>query len=80
MLTFGSSMVEVRQLATGILEQLVPLPGQLRVAWEAQQKDDDSCNLGIHLLVSEGQNRQTRNSWYSLDEQHPFTLLRLMRR
>ena len=78
MLTFGSSMLEVREIESGLLEQLIPLPGQMRVAWEAQQKEDDGSRLGIHLLV-EGTNRQTRNAWYSLDEQHPHTLLRLMR-
>lgn len=79
MLTFGSSMMEVRDIVTGLLVQIVPLLGQMHISWEAAPRGEENSDLGIHLLVSEGQDRQLSTGWNSLDEQRSTTLIRLLR-
>ncbi|THH02991.1 hypothetical protein EW145_g6620, partial [Phellinidium pouzarii] len=79
MLILGASMVEIRQIATGKLEQLVAAPGHMQLSWERRYDEKDSLNLGLHLLMGFGADAGTSNEWYTLDGNHPNTLFRLLR-
>ena len=81
MLLLGTSTVEIRQIESGKLVQLLAVPGTVKVSWEKRTDDDSSCNLGLHLIMGGGSSGGSPpNQWYTLDSSMPYTLFRVLRR
>lgn len=70
MFVFGSRAIEVRQIVTRELKQLIPVPGQLEVSYEAVGSPEFYTNFGIHIIM------KTNSLSGDLT---PFNLLRIRR-
>ncbi|KAI5124557.1 hypothetical protein M0805_003079 [Coniferiporia weirii] len=78
MLILGVATVEVRQIATGKLEQLLAIPGHMRLSWERRQNESKTLDLSVHLLTSTDPDNATSDQWYALDNNNPYNLYRLL--
>lgn len=81
MLVIGSAAIEIRDIATGKLAQLWPVPGHVQLSWQGRSSEGNPSNLGVHVVMGEGTDATAAvNQWYSLDKHRPYALFRLRRR
>ncbi|KAH8117400.1 CNH domain-containing protein [Phellopilus nigrolimitatus] len=79
-LILGTSTLEIRQIASGKLEQLMAAPSRIQLSWERRCDEDSQGNFGIHLILDASQDFGPSNQWYTLAADghgDPYTLFRL---
>ena len=69
MLLFGSRAIEVREIATRELKQLIPFPGKIEVSFEALDSQSSDNAFGIHVILESITGNMA-----------PYNLLRICRR
>ena len=79
MYLIGRTTMEVREIATGRLAQLLPAPN-IKLSWEGRATDGNPSNLNVHVIVAEKASDPSSDTrWLSL-ESPPHTLFRIHRR
>lgn len=78
LLVLGITTMEIREIATGKLVQLVATPGRARLSWEGYYDEGNPKDLALHLITgNNAESREVSVQWYTLDD--PSTLYSLFR-
>ena len=76
----GRTCMEVREIASGRLVQLIAAPRSIKLSWEGRPAEGNPSNLNMHVIVADKSNDNNhRDDFFTLGSP-PYTLLRLRRR
>ena len=80
MFVLGESAIEIRNIASGRLLQLVAIPGRVKLTWDRRSEDESSYSLGFHFLVCmDPKPVGPPNYWLSIEKGFPNTIYRVCR-
>lgn len=84
MLVIGSAAVEIREMASGKLLQLLPAPRHLHLSWVGRYSEHNPTDVGVHLVMGNSAAADTAQGdpWYpnAQNSTTQYSLFKLLRR
>ncbi|KLO18597.1 hypothetical protein SCHPADRAFT_116011 [Schizopora paradoxa] len=82
MLVIGSAAVEIREMASGKLLQLLPAPRHLHLSWVGRYSEHTPSDVGVHLVMgnSAAADSAQGDPWYPNAQNTQYSLFKLRRR